>query len=316
MSNLEDRNASHIDEGTNTPKYPNLGATVAKHRRLNDTSYDGQKAYGQAVNAAIRALQRSALNRELPSHQSPCASGTWHSEGKDILKAIRAQHRSATQAAANGPTFDRTEDQLRHDYYRALFASRGIDVQTIIDLANAKQSDRITTWLQAAWNVIKIKRGTPYLVESGYVCGDGKRFATEGKAVEYANRVHLNTGIVIAVEKEPAPAPEAIEPAPQPKKRGRPFGSKLAEPTDAETYIARIRNPAKRDYARRYAEHIRNGGPAPTGYTCSYMAAQAVRSELYKLVKPEPEAEPKPSKPRVPSHYLSTASRVAYHAAM
>jgi hypothetical protein len=249
MSNLEDRQAAqthYIDEGTNTPKYPNLGAAVAKHRRLNDDTPEGRKAYGQAVHAAIRALQRSALNRELPSHQSPCASGTWHSEGKDILKAIRAQHRTATQAAANGPTFERTEEELERDYYRAMLESRGVDPGKIVDIM--PEGRDITLWLQAAWNVIKTKRGTPYLVEA----------KAEPKA-------HPAGPAKPSFESAAAALVMGIT-AKAPKKRGRPFGSK---------------NKPK-------------------------LVAEPVK----------PAELPKPSKPRVPSHYLSSASPVAYHAAM
>jgi hypothetical protein len=237
MSNLENRNAARINEGTNTPLYPNLGPAVAKHRRLNDETPEGRKAYGQAVLKAINSLNRGKLRQGF-NPSSPCASGTWHSEGKDILKAIRAQHRTATQAAANGPTFERTEDELERDYYRAMLESRGVDPNKIVNMKlrlyeRELSSYEKTTWLKAAWNVIKTKRGTPYLVEA---------------------------------KAEPAPQPEAIEPAPQPKKRGRPFGSK-----NKPKLVA---------------------GPV------------------------KPAELPKPSKPRVPSHYLSSASSVAYHAAM
>jgi hypothetical protein len=256
MSNLEDRNDSrtYYLEPHTTPAYPKLGPAVEKHRRLNDDTPEGRKAYGQAVHAAIRALQR----RELFSAAYERASLP-----RDTGKMTDAQFMAHLRNNANTLRNVPSEPKSEGDYYRALFASRGIDVQTIIDLANAEQSDRITTWLKAAWNVIKTKRGTPYLAVAEYICGDGKRFATKGKAIEYANRVHLNTGIIIAVE--PAPQPEATEPAPPPKKRGRPFGSK---------------NKPK------------------------------------LVAKPEPVAEPKPVKPRVPSHYLSSASRAAYHAAM
>jgi hypothetical protein len=238
MSNLENRNAARINEGTNTPLYPNLGPAVAKHRRLNDETPEGRKAYGQAVLKAINSLNRGKLRQGF-NPSSPCASGTWHSEGKDILKAIRAQHRTATQAAANGPTFERTEDELERDYYRAMLESRGVDPNKIVNMKlrlyeRELSSYEKTTWLKAAWNVIKTKRGTPYLAE--------------------------------AKAAEPAPQPEAIEPAPQPKKRGRPFGSK-----NKPKLVA---------------------GPV------------------------KPAELPKPSKPRVPSHYLSSASSVAYHAAM
>jgi hypothetical protein len=210
MSNLEDRNAAKWDYATARyvnpnayPAYPKLGPAVEKHRRLNDDSPEGRKAYGQAVLKAINALNRQKLvGASGPVNpRSPCASGTWHSEGKDILKAIRTQHRTATQAAANGPTFERTEDELERDYYRAMLESRGVDSRKIEGLANMEQTKNLTLWLKAAWNVIKTKRGTPYLAEA---------------------------------KAEPAPQPEAIEPAPQPK-RGRPLGSKnkpklVAEP--------------------------------------------------------------------------------------
>jgi hypothetical protein len=235
MSNLAYRLAAITPTGQYGPVYPNLGPSVAKHRRLNDDTPEGRKAYGQAVHAAIRALQRAALNRELTSHKSPCASGTWHSEGKDILKAIRQQHNAATQANARNLNRKNDED-LQRDYYRAMLESRGVDVgklETIWFDKNYRNRGPLHVWLKAAWNVIKTKRGTPYLVEA---------------------------------KAKPAPQPEAIEPAPQPKKRGRPFGSK---------------NKPK-------------------------LVAEPVK----------PAEQPKPVKPRVPSHYLSSASRVAYHAAM
>jgi hypothetical protein len=124
MSNLEDRNAARTCylEPHATPAYPKLGATVEKHRRLNDETPEGRKAYGQAVLAAIRTLQRSALNRELPSHSSPCASGTWHSEGKDILKAVNAQNRA--RCAANIPA--KSEFDERCDYFSAMLEKIGM----------------------------------------------------------------------------------------------------------------------------------------------------------------------------------------------
>lgn len=48
------------------PKYPKLGESVAKHRygtgKLMSWLLDDRRAYGEAVGAAIRALQRSELN--------------------------------------------------------------------------------------------------------------------------------------------------------------------------------------------------------------------------------------------------------------
>jgi hypothetical protein len=251
MSNLADRSEARTwySHPSHNPAYPKLGPSVEKHRRLNDDTPEGRKAYGQAVCAAIRSLQRSELMRagvNRSEGRPMCASGTAHTEGKDILKAIRAQHRTATQAAANGPTFERTEEELERDYYRAMLESRGVDPGKIVDIM--PEGRDITLWLQAAWNVIKTKRGTPYLVEA----------KAEPKA-------HPAGPAKPSFESAAAALVMGIT-AKAPKKRGRPFGSK---------------NKPK-------------------------LVAEPVK----------PAELPKPSKPRVPSHYLSSASSVAYHAAM
>ena len=73
------------------PQYPALTG-LDRYRRAPDPD---RRAYGQAVMAAIRALQARELARELPSHPCPCASGTWASDGQEILRAVRSQNRRA-----------------------------------------------------------------------------------------------------------------------------------------------------------------------------------------------------------------------------
>ena len=55
------------------------------------------------------------------------------------------------------------------------------------------------------------------------------------------------------------------------------------------TYIKRIRNPHKQRYAMDYAVYIqeqcRIPEPDTSSYNISYMAAQAVRTELHELMK-------------------------------
>ena len=82
------------------PPYPKLGAAVAKFRKIPrmELSADQKREYAEAIETAIRALQRSALQRELPSFRPRCASGTWHTTGKAIERAIREQHRNALLA--------------------------------------------------------------------------------------------------------------------------------------------------------------------------------------------------------------------------
>jgi hypothetical protein len=71
------------------PGYPALPG-LDKYRRATDPD---RHAYGQAVMAAVRALQRRELAREAPPHPCPCASGTWESDGQAILAAVRQQNR-------------------------------------------------------------------------------------------------------------------------------------------------------------------------------------------------------------------------------
>ena len=58
----------------------------------------------------------------------------------------------------------------------------------------------------------------------------------------------------------------------------------VTQSTNAFAYIRRIRNSAKRDYARAYLLHLQ-GGPQPETAGLSYMAAQAVRHQLGAIVK-------------------------------
>jgi hypothetical protein len=85
-----------IEESGIAP-YPALGATVAKLRkRAADICIVhravARREHGQAVLEAIRKLNYRGLQRELPSHNVDCASGTNHNDGSAILKALRAKH--------------------------------------------------------------------------------------------------------------------------------------------------------------------------------------------------------------------------------
>lgn len=102
------------------PKYPALPA-VNKYRakaKRGQLDQDGAREYGAAVHQAIRDLQRAELQRELRTHACPCASGTWHSEAKDILRAIRNQNRSQKVPDL------RTDKQLVEAYEAAMAEKR------------------------------------------------------------------------------------------------------------------------------------------------------------------------------------------------
>jgi hypothetical protein len=52
-----------------------------------------------------------------------------------------------------------------------------------------------------------------------------------------------------------------------------------------ENYINRIKNPAKKEYAKKYYLYKLKRSTEHPGYTCSYMAAQAVRMDIDTLLK-------------------------------
>jgi len=79
------------------PPYPDLGTTVAKLRRKAETVCIVHRAvarreHGLAVLAAITGKNAKLCQRELREHRPDCASGTSHSCGKAILKAVRQQN--------------------------------------------------------------------------------------------------------------------------------------------------------------------------------------------------------------------------------
>jgi hypothetical protein len=81
------------------PLYPDL-ATVKKHRApLAAISREARQAYGLAVETAIRALQRSELQRATPAEpRSNSTSGTFHNNGAAIHKAMQTKQRAALLA--------------------------------------------------------------------------------------------------------------------------------------------------------------------------------------------------------------------------
>ena len=51
----------------------------------------------------------------------------------------------------------------------------------------------------------------------------------------------------------------------------------------AMTYVRRIRNRQKREYARSYLLYLSRGGCPPSSMDVAYMASQAVRMNLHDL---------------------------------
>jgi len=101
------------------PDYPKFGTRIARLRKSGD-----RREHGEAVLAAIRQMQRSALQRELPTIGTNCASGTVHREGKAILKAVRQQHERSLDRALIDANKKRTDDELCNAYAAAMAAKR------------------------------------------------------------------------------------------------------------------------------------------------------------------------------------------------
>jgi len=81
-------------------------AALGKFRQLarqglSALSVEERRAYGEAVEKAVLASQRSALRRVYVEPRPNCASGTWYSDGDDIAKAVRAQNKA--RATRPGP---------------------------------------------------------------------------------------------------------------------------------------------------------------------------------------------------------------------
>jgi hypothetical protein len=115
--------------GVNGPIYPDLGPGVAKHRRaakrgLMKLSKAQRHAYADAIEKAIRAKQRAALQRELPSHHVNCSSRTTHTTGEAIHEAIRQQHRSALQAHVSRVRRNRKPCEWAKMYKKAMAEKR------------------------------------------------------------------------------------------------------------------------------------------------------------------------------------------------
>lgn len=114
------------------PAYPAL--PIAKHRRMKDPDADQRRVHGEAVCEAIRALQRRELQRELPSHKAPCASGTWETHGAKINAAIRRQHAARLQADANADRARRTDDEIRKAYAAAMAERRAQEAAALVSV--------------------------------------------------------------------------------------------------------------------------------------------------------------------------------------
>jgi hypothetical protein len=108
------------------PEYDIDSAALKKYRRmskdgLHQLTWEERRAYGEAVEKAVLAKQRSFLKSHTEPECKPlCASGTYHSEGEDIHKAMQAKHRAALAAAPARERRSRTPAQWQAMYDEAM----------------------------------------------------------------------------------------------------------------------------------------------------------------------------------------------------
>src|SRR3990172_5047999 len=91
---------------------------------LANLSSAERRAYGEAVERAILALQRAELQRSIGpiKPRVRCASGTDHSEGADIHEAVRQQQRNALLAWPGKVRRKRTDVEWASMYEAAMNA--------------------------------------------------------------------------------------------------------------------------------------------------------------------------------------------------
>jgi hypothetical protein len=103
------------------PLYNVESAALKKFRRNGGDT----KAHGQAVLAAILTAQAGQLRTAGETIPRPnCASGTLHSEGRDILKAVASQQRAKLAACAAQQRKARTPAEWRKMYLEAMAEKR------------------------------------------------------------------------------------------------------------------------------------------------------------------------------------------------
>jgi len=106
------------------PLYPKLGTSVAKFRKIKSPTAAQRQAHGDAVHAAMLALQRRALQRELPSIAPSCASRTWHADGDAIHKAVRQQQHRELMSWPDRIRRARTAQEWQRLYDEAMRTKR------------------------------------------------------------------------------------------------------------------------------------------------------------------------------------------------
>lgn len=138
-----------------TPDYPKLGPSVAKYRRKGPIvamDAETRRDYGEAVLRAIRGLNKGHSQRKATPLGAPhCASGTAHTTGEAILKAIKSSHRAALSKALEADHAmrkDWTHEDREQRYHAAMIARYG-SLEAWLELRIQASLEAVTTALAA-----------------------------------------------------------------------------------------------------------------------------------------------------------------------
>ena len=104
-----------------TPDYPKFGIKVSKYRKLPRTP-ENIAAHFEALMSQLATIQKAEFrsNTVEPDSRSPCASGTLHTNGKAILKAINEQNARNIEGALAESWKRRTDAQVKIAYEAAM----------------------------------------------------------------------------------------------------------------------------------------------------------------------------------------------------
>ena len=127
------------EDDLHNPRYDIGSAQLTKFRKLarhglNTLSRAEIENYADAVEQAVLASQRAAVmgTREVV-FKAGCASGTFHNNGADVIKAVLHQQRAALAACPSQERRARTPNQWQAMYDEAMAQKR--HRQNLIDAA-------------------------------------------------------------------------------------------------------------------------------------------------------------------------------------
>lgn len=106
------------------PEYPALGGGVTALRRKARKDASARPAHGEAVLAAVRALNARQLDPAPRETPATTASGTRHNKVEDILAAVRSQQAATLSRALADSWRARDDNELRQQYAAAMEAKR------------------------------------------------------------------------------------------------------------------------------------------------------------------------------------------------